>query len=88
MDDLIINERPNAHYVRKDAEQSPAIAECFKVLKSGGRSKPAGVSQEVWDTAEADVAYCDARVKEGKHYRIMNEDGQKKVCSPATKRQP
>lgn len=79
VDDLIINEWPNAHYVRKDDEQTPALAKCYSVLKKGGDKKPSSVSQEVWDEASADVAFCGKHIVEGKHYRVVSEGEKKKV---------
>jgi len=79
VDDLIINEWPNAHYVRKDDELTPALVKSFAVLKKGGTDKPPDVAQDVWDEAAADVAFCNQHVREGQHYRIMTDGEKKKV---------
>lgn len=79
VDDLIINERPNAHYVRKDDEQTPALVASFEALMAGRHEKPESVPMETWMAAEDEVAFCDANVREGKHYRLVIEDGRQKV---------
>ena len=52
VDDLIVNERPNAHYVKKDVERSPMLQKAYEVLKSGSREQPSDVDEEQWKYAE------------------------------------
>ena len=33
VDDLVVNERPNNHYVKKDDEQTPDLIKCYALLK-------------------------------------------------------
>jgi hypothetical protein len=41
VDDLIVNERPNTHYVKKDIERTPDLLSCFQALSRGETQKPA-----------------------------------------------
>ena len=79
VDDLIVNERPNAHYVKRDVERSSAMVDSYKVLKAGGTSKPEGVEDEVWEFAFAVKDYCAKNTVEGKHYRVLESNGKQRV---------
>ena len=79
VDDLIVNERPNAHYVKRDMERSSAMVESYKVLKEGGNTKPEGVEDEVWDFSCAVKDYCAKNTHEGKHYRVLESNGKRRV---------
>ena len=79
VDDLIVNERPNAHYVKKDSEKTPAFRKCYAVLKDGGDTQPEGVEEEVWDEAQYWVSYCDDSIRVNEHYRLIEEDGKTSV---------
>ena len=35
VDDLIVNERPNSHYAKADAEFTPELCACYSALKEG-----------------------------------------------------
>lgn len=34
VDDLVVNENPNANYVKEDAERTPDMRKCFAALKA------------------------------------------------------
>ena len=74
VDDLIVNERPNAQYVKKDAERSPALQACYATLKAGGREKPAVAEEDVWQYAMAVAEYCDTKTRD-RHYRVVKTKG-------------
>ena len=74
VDDLIVNERPNSHYVKKDAERSPALQQCYKTLKEGNRVKPDGAEEEVWQYACAVADFCSQK-EQDKHYRVVQTRG-------------
>ncbi len=53
MDDLIVNENPNSHYVKEDAERTPEIRKCFAALRDGDVVMPRGVKTvKVWNHAQ------------------------------------
>ena len=60
VDDLIVNERPNAHYVKVDVEKTPALVQSLAALKIGA-AKPADVSDEIWAKASRDMDVANAR---------------------------
>jgi hypothetical protein len=74
VDDLIINERPNAHYVKKDVEQTPDLCKCYEVLQAGGAAKPEGVADSIWEEAVDVRDYCEHHVQLDRHYRVVEED--------------
>jgi len=74
VDDLIVNERPNSHYVRKDADKTPSLIKCFEVLKVNVDGvKPEGIDQETWEQAQRDVKYCNKHIERDKQYRVITE---------------
>lgn len=79
VDDLIVNERPNALYVKRDVDLSAQMIDSYKVLKSGGSTKPDGVDNEHWQFSMAVKAHCEKNTVEGKHYRIIESAGKKRV---------
>jgi len=71
VDDLIVNEKPTAHYVKQDDEKSPAVLACYKALKDG-KQKPRDVSDDVWE--EAKWAVQDAKhMQKDRDYRIIKD---------------
>ena len=84
VDDLIVNERPTAHYVKRDEKETPALRKCYEALVQGGGTgddlpMPEGVEEHIWQRARNDAAYAATR-EENKHYRIVeNSDGKKDV---------
>jgi len=85
VDDLVVNERPNNHYVKTDVEQTPDLQKCYEKLKDGWsieveQDPPEGVDHMFWIRACSIVRYCEDHVKEGIHYRLIkNEDGEEEV---------
>ena len=78
VDDLIVNERPNAHYVKPDAERTPHTIKCLAALKLG-QGKPDGVADDIWLRAKHDMETANSRVKD-QHYRIITDvEGGRKV---------
>ena len=78
VDDLIVNERPNAHYVKKDSERSSIMVKSYEALGKG-RGRPEDVDEDAWNYANAVKQYVEANTKEGKHYRIVESNGKKRV---------
>lgn len=54
MDDLIVNERPNAHYVKPDVERTPGMIRALAALKLG-EPKPENVDEQIWARASSDM---------------------------------
>ena len=85
VDDLVVNERPNNHYVKTDVEQTPDLQKCYEKLKDGWsmeveQDPPEGIDHSFWIRACSIVRYCEDHVKEGVHYRLIkNEDGEEEV---------
>jgi len=75
VDDLIVNERPNAHYVKCDVENTPALIKCLAALKLGEK-RPEGISEEIWLRASRDMEVANSRVKD-QHFRVVT-DGEGK----------
>ena len=90
VDDLIVNERPNNHYVREDSDRTPDLKSSFDVLKKNvNGAKPGSVADDVWAQALRDVKYVNAAQADGrcvkdKHYRIVMEKlrsgGERQKC--------
>jgi hypothetical protein len=80
VDDLIVNERPNSHYVKRDDEKTPALAKCYDTLKGGGEDlpKPEGVPEDTWEWAKQVAAYADTQATAGKDYQVMEGSNGKK----------
>jgi len=79
VDDLVVNERPNNHYVKTDVEQTPDIQKCYTALKDGWsieveQNPPEGIENSFWIRACSIVRYCEDSIKEGTHYRIIKSD--------------
>ena len=74
VDDLIVNEHPNSHYVKKDAEKSPALKACYEVLKTGRGGQPAIADDETWQYANAVVEFCKQK-EQDVHYRVVQTKG-------------
>ena len=70
VDDLIVNERPNNLYVKKDMERSPALQKCYTVLKGGKKEQPEGVEDDVWNYAVAVADFCQTKTQD-KDYRVV-----------------
>ena len=77
VDDLVVNENPNANYVKEDAERTPQFQACFEVLKRGEYLMPKKVhNPKIWDEAQKAVREAERKV-EGDDYRVINEDGKR-----------
>lgn len=74
VDDLIINERPNSHYVKKDVELTPDLCRCFDAIKNGCESPPEGVREQTWQEALGVKQYCETMVKRDRHYRVVEDE--------------
>lgn len=79
VDDLIVNERPNNHYVKKDVEQTPDLKLCYQRLRDGWseeveRDPPEGIERALWCRACSIVRDCESKITEGVHYRIIKND--------------
>ena len=81
VDDLIVNEKPNAHFVKKDAQKTPALVKSYEALKKGGQSatQPDGVDDETWAKALRVVAAADAKELDVHYRKITDEKGQDKL---------
>ena len=78
VDDLIVNERPNSHYVKVDTERTPDLIKCLAALRLG-EQKPDGVAEDIWRRAARDMGVADNR-QEGVHWRLVKDDeGKDKV---------
>ena len=76
VDDLIVNERPNSHYVKVDVELSPAIKRAYNALKEGLDKRPDDVSANAWEMALDNFERAQAAVKDT-HYRVVtNSEGK------------
>ena len=76
MDDLVVNENPNAHYVKQDAERTPDLRKCFAALRRDERlGFLRGVELRSWEQAKEAVREAASKV-EGKDYRLVVEDGK------------
>ena len=78
MDDLIVNERPNAYYAKPDAEYTPELGAAYDALKAAG-GKPSGVSDFIWGEARDAVAYAKERTTREIHWRVISEDGKQRA---------
>ena len=79
VDDLIVNERPNSHYAKADAEFTPELCACYSALKEGA-ARPPNVSEEAWARASQDVAYCQEHKQRDVHWRVIVDDrGRRKA---------
>jgi len=77
VDDLVVNENPNANYVKEDAERTPDLRKCFAALRKNEITMPRGVrTTKIWEEAQRAVKDAKGRV-EGKHYRVVEEDGKR-----------
>ena len=91
VDDLIVNERPNAHYVKKDAQQTPALQKCFAALKAVKAEdidddlhlkapRPEGVDDDVWMYSCQVAWFTHHKRVENQHYRVIESDtGRRQV---------
>lgn len=85
VDDLIVNERPNSHYVKEDVEQTPDLKICYERLKHGWTEQveadpPENVDLNLWTRACSIVRFCEERIEEGVHYRkVMNDGGDEVI---------
>jgi hypothetical protein len=78
VDDLIVNEKPVAHYVKEDVKRTPAVKVAYTALKEQ-QPRPEGVDEGTWRDATQAFAMA-AAMKEGEHYRVVTaQDGQVKV---------
>ena len=76
--DTTVNERPNAHYVKPDVEETPNVIKCLAALKLK-QGMPDGVSPDVWEVQRHHWEAANAKV-EGQHYRIITDsEGKQKV---------
>jgi len=77
VDDLVVNENPNANYAKEDAERTPDLRKCFAALKRGEILMPRGVLNEsIWSEAKRAVAESEQRV-EGRDYRVVEQGGKR-----------
>jgi len=85
VDDLVVNERPNNHYVKTDVEQTPDLQRCYEKLRNGWseeveQNPPEDIEHSFWIRACSIVRYCESHVKEGVNYRVVdNEQGEREV---------
>ena len=85
VDDLVVNERPNAHYVKTDVEQTPDLQACYTKLRDGWsleveQDPPEGIDHNFWIRACSVVRYCEDHIQEGTHYRVIKgEDDRDEV---------
>jgi hypothetical protein len=80
VDDLIVNERPNALYVKRDAEKSSAMVQSYAALKANPNApRPQAVDEETWEYARAVQDYATRNVTENKNYRVITSGGRKRV---------
>ena len=79
VDDLIVNERPNNHYVKKDVHKTPALIKCYEALRAGNAEKPAEVDESMWAEVREVVQYCNDTGRENVHYRTIVDEGRRKV---------
>jgi len=78
VDDLIVNEKPTAHYVKEDVLLTPEYMECYTALKEK-KGKPKGASDNTWQEAVWAVEDASQMVKD-KDYRIIKDaKGNNKV---------
>ena len=76
VDDLIVNEAPNSHYVKGDVELSPQLVAAFAALKAGSSQPPDGVGDVVWRQAR-DAVTLSGKMQKDKHWRLVqSEDGR------------
>ena len=77
VDDLVVNENPNSNYVKEDADFTPDLRKCFQSLRRDEPVMPRGVKKaEIWQFAMR--AKKEAlQKKEGKDYRIVEENGKR-----------
>ena len=76
VDDLVVNENPNANYVKEDAERTPDLRKCFAALKRDEKlSFLRGVEVRIWEQAKEAVREANSRV-EGRDYRLVVEGGR------------
>jgi len=86
VDDLVVNERPNNHYVKMDSERTPDLRRCFEELSNVPPESifnvrmPDGVDENVWQFALAVVDHVAKKVVKDKHYRVMIDDNGDKVA--------
>jgi hypothetical protein len=78
VDDLIVNERPNAHYVKPDREYTPSMIKCLAAIKAG-KGIPAGVDETLWYRAVQDMETAQNK-QEGVHYRIITNEKNQATC--------
>ena len=80
VDDLIVNERPNNLYVKRDDERSSAMVVSYQALKKNPNApRPSGVDEETWAYACAVQRYAEENTKENKQYRVMENNGKRRV---------
>lgn len=85
VDDLVVNERPNNHYVKTDVEETPDLQKCYEKLKDGWSEEvqqdpPEDVAQKVWLRACSIVRYCEQKLQSGVNYRLIkNDEGTEEV---------
>ena len=80
VDDLIVNERPNNLYVKRDAQRSSDMVKSYQVLKKKPNSpRPSGVDEETWNYAKAVRQYAEQKTRENQHYRVMEANGKRRV---------
>ena len=93
VDDLIVNERPNAHYVKKDVVKTPALVRCYEALKGTPKedlapevdlpnkaARPDGVDDDTWFWCCEVVKFTEGTRVLNKHYRLVEDaDGKRSV---------
>ena len=79
VDDLIVNERPNQHYVKVDVELSPAIKRAYNALKEGIEKQPGDVDDRAWDEASRNFARAQSSVKDKDYRLVTNSEGVNEI---------
>jgi len=87
VDDLVVNERPNNHYVKKDSERTPDLRRCYEELATipyeelGTAKMPESVMDPaIWEFALKVVEHVKKNVVKEKHYRVLIDDDGNKVA--------
>ena len=78
VDDLIVNERPNAHYVKVDVENTPALVRALAALKTE-QPKPDDVADDIWQRASRDWAHANEKVKDVDYRVVLNAEGKEQL---------
>jgi hypothetical protein len=75
VDDLVVNEKPLANYMKPDVRETPAYKQCFEVLKEGGTTCPSGVKGHIWKRSKDIKDEAGKKVEGHDFARTRTEDG-------------